>query len=166
MFICPLKGKVHLVQKHGEDPEFYAQFGLAGHNGVDLADPKPGTKKRLFAPFNGRIVIAGAFGAYGNCVRLVSDSDPGQNRTEITLGHFDSIDPSIRTGQLITMGSYLGIMGKSGDANGVHVHLQLRILSYSGVVQNFDNGFKGSIDPLPYMLMWEHNNESPLLIYP
>lgn len=164
MFNCPLKGKCRLIQGHGENPEDYAQYGLAGHNGIDLADMIKGKKKTLYAPFNGRIVVSGTFGDYGLCVRLVSDEDAGNNRTELTLGHFDSIDPAIRTGQLVKLGQVLGVMGMSGHATGVHVHIQLRILSYMGVVLNYDNGFKGSIDPIPYMLMWEHNNESPLLV--
>lgn len=163
MFNCPLKGACRLTQKHGDRPDYYKKYGLAGHNGLDLSDMVAGTKKTLYAPFNGRVSIAGQYGSYGLCVRLVSIENSGDNQTEITLGHFDSIEPDVQVGKMVKLGQRIGVMGKSGDATGVHVHIQLRILNALGQILNYDNGFKGSIDPLPYMLMWEHNNESPLL---
>jgi len=127
---------------------------------------KAGTKKPLFSPVSGVVIISGAYGAYGKCVRIIGDAGIGESKSEFTLGHFDQINPEITSGVHVRMGQNLGMMGKTGDATGVHVHIQLRLLDQNGFMLNANNGFKGSVDPLPYMLMWEHNNESPLLIYP
>ncbi len=163
MLNCPIKGKTRYIQPFGVNPELYP--GYAGHMGIDLAGPVAGVSTKVYAPAAGRITIAGPYNGYGNCVRLVVfDGDIADTDSEITLGHFKTIDPSIRDGMNVKLGQYLGMSGKSGHANGIHVHLELRILDNKGNVLGYNNGYKGAIDPLPYMLMWEHNNDSPLFI--
>jgi hypothetical protein len=35
----PLTMPFHISQRWGENPEYYAQLGMKGHNGVDFAVP-------------------------------------------------------------------------------------------------------------------------------
>ena len=60
------------------------------------------------------------------------------------------------------MGDFIGWSGNTGYSTGAHVHLgvrQLVINSKKDVwdceIENYDNGYKGYIDILPYTLAWK-----------
>lgn len=149
---CPIKGELgkdfRLTQGFGENPQIYKQFGLAGHNGLDYAGKKAGDKIPCFACFSGTVTRVGfdpnGFGSY---VRIVS----ADGSMEATYGHLDSIQAKAH--QVINENSQIGIIGNTGFSTGVHLHFQIRLL-YKGGVQNYDNGYKGAIDPTPLISYW------------
>ena len=154
MLLCPVKTPYRLTQKFGENPNVYNQFGLKGHNGLDFASDVPGKKVPMYCPMEGVAFEVGDQGAkgYGKFIRIRNTTpDATGHLKEVIMGHFDSID--VKQGQFLPLGEKLGVMGTTGFSSGVHLHWGLRFLK-DGVVLDYDNGYKGYIDFLPYIIYW------------
>lgn len=92
-------------------------FGMRNgrmHMGEDIGWAA-GTK--LVAPITGKVVFAGTSGGYGNLLKIVSGV------TEIRLGHMASF--AVKSGDTVNEGDYVGQMGATGNADGVHVHWEV-----------------------------------------
>jgi murein DD-endopeptidase MepM/ murein hydrolase activator NlpD len=86
------------------------------HKGIDIARPSDRTIKSVD---NGRVVSAGwDDGGYGN--KVVIDHGNGY---KTIYAHLDSI--SVSAGQTVERGQKLGIMGETGEATGVHLHIEV-----------------------------------------
>src|SRR4051812_6910803 len=97
MLLSPLRGQAgkdyRLVQRFGERPAVYKQFGMAGHNGVDVSPYVPGTKGVLVrAPHDGYATLSiermpsGKYYGYGQYVTVVGlphDRDGSQHRSDL-----------------------------------------------------------------------------------
>ncbi|WP_053361202.1 M23 family metallopeptidase [Bacillus sp. FJAT-27251] len=85
------------------------------HKGIDIARPGDlGIK----AADNGKVVSAGYDGGYGN--KVVIDH---QNGYRTVYAHLASI--SVNPGQTVERGSKIGVMGRTGDSTGVHLHFEV-----------------------------------------
>jgi murein DD-endopeptidase MepM/ murein hydrolase activator NlpD len=94
------------------------------HKGIDIARPSNLTIK---AVDNGVVESAGWAGnAYGN--KIVIDH---QNGFKTIYQHLASI--GVHVGQTVSKGSAIGIMGRTGDATGVHLHFEVY---KNGALQN------------------------------
>jgi murein DD-endopeptidase MepM/ murein hydrolase activator NlpD len=141
-----------VTQIFGINKATYSQFGLQGHNGLDLRC-KVGTP--LFAPCDGQVKIGfdGAHAGYGKWIKIRSGD------REITLGHLNSQE--ITDGAYVKMGQLIGYTGNTGFSTGPHLHITLKQLAPSSqniwlwLVKNQGNGFKGAYDPQPYLLTWK-----------
>ncbi len=99
------------------------------HLGVDLAGPR-GTP--IYAAHSGKVVFAGTgFTGYGRFVIIETGSEWAS-----FYGHLDSI--KVKLGEQINKGDFLGTMGATGRATGVHLHFEIR---YG----------KKAVDPLHYL---------------
>ena len=143
---------------------------VGGHNGIDLVAPW-GTP--IFAVQDGIVCeVKDSPTGYGKHVRILSDHDDTAFWREWTYGHLSRLDVTI--GQQVSEGQVIGLMGNTGfvvsgatpywEYNpfaGTHLHLAARIVqkvegtnphniqysaSQRGIVQNYDNGFFGSVD--------------------
>ncbi|MBN8194103.1 M23 family metallopeptidase [Bacillus sp. NTK074B] len=86
------------------------------HKGIDIARPSDRTIKSVD---NGRVVSAGwDDGGYGN--KVVIDHGNGY---KTIYAHLSSI--SVSAGQTVERGQKLGIMGETGEATGVHLHIEV-----------------------------------------
>ncbi|BCB06079.1 M23 family metallopeptidase [Bacillus sp. KH172YL63] len=86
------------------------------HKGIDIARPSDRTIKSVD---NGRVVSAGwDSGGYGN--KVVIDHGNGYRTV---YAHLDSL--SVSAGQTVERGQKLGIMGDTGKATGVHLHIEV-----------------------------------------
>lgn len=157
MIICPLSGlpgkDFRITQRVGDRPDYYKKYGLAGHNGIDLAPPKPNQKGIIiYAPHDGFVKVGnnGNTG-YGKFVRITSEPANGQRR-QSDLGHFESI--FVKTGQYVSLGDPLGIMGSSGDSTAIHCHFGYRPLKADGTPLLPNNGLHGVIDVSKFTLLW------------
>jgi len=84
------------------------------HPGIDLGVPV-GTP--VTAPLNGRVIYAGDAGdGYG--IKVVVQLDNGYR---ILIGHLSQVN--VRPGQVVTVGTVLGLSGNTGVSTGPHVHL-------------------------------------------
>jgi len=135
--------------------EPYKSWGVAGdvHKGVDIArkDKSGKTVYYIIAPIAGKIINVGEW-------------NPPPQHTDTYLkyvlshkeGSYVSIDSSssdkgfrhillhmykvfVRPGQIVTKGTVLGIMGKTGMATGIHLHYG---------VKDTDGAW---VDPKPYL---------------
>ena len=92
------------------------------HPGIDIANDV-GTPE--FAADSGTVVFAG-WGSYGIYVEI----DHG-NGFHTVYGHMSAV--LVATGQVVTQGQRIGLMGATGRATGPHLHFEIR---YQGVAQN------------------------------
>jgi uncharacterized protein YwbE len=127
-------------QRFGANPQNYAHFGLAGHEGIDIMAPH-GSK--IFAVAAGtvtRVHTNPNSHNYGIHVRL----DHGNGYRTI-YAHLQQA--SVRTGQRVAAGELLGLADNTGNSFGSHLHLTLKKegASVPGYPQDF-------IDPTPYLL--------------
>ncbi|NKE04448.1 M23 family metallopeptidase [Mesobacillus selenatarsenatis] len=86
------------------------------HKGIDIARPSNYTIK---AADNGKVVYAGNKGdGYGN--KIIIDH---QNGYRTMYAHLASI--SVSVGQSVSSGSKIGIMGRTGNSTGIHLHFEV-----------------------------------------
>ena len=138
----PLKDTFVITQKFGKNPHIYKQFGLKGHNGIDLRTALPDTPKGrryCYAAKDGRVIEITNQGrrGYGLFIRL------GHTGTEQTVyGHLAR--SYVRKGQIVKAGQRIGLTDNTGFSTGAHLHFGWRPCGF-----NYDNGYKGYEDPLP-----------------
>lgn len=133
--IYPVSGPI--TQYFGENPDFYKQWGYAGHNGVDWGIPN-GTP--IVATADGTIDKVGfEDGGYGNFVKM-SHMD-GNQKYYTYYAHLQST--SVTAGQKITTGTVVGLSNNTGASTGPHLHFGVKI-------DGQNPAFKGYIDPIPF----------------
>lgn len=131
----PLDGFYPITQHFGENPQAYARFGLAGHNGVDYGCP---TGTPVLAAFDGVVERAqGDPTGYGLHVKL---KHAGGLWT--IYGHFSML--YVTTGQVVRAGEVLGLSGNTGNSTGPHLHFEIRVAGQER------NGYGGAVDPLSF----------------
>lgn len=159
-----------ITQFFGENPELYAKMGLKAHNGIDLVSSH-GTP--MVAIEDGKVVeVKNDPNGYGKHVRFITSKSYNGLCREWTYGHCDDI--LVEVGMLVKEGEQIATMGNTGFVvsgqtpfwsfnpfKGTHLHLGMRLVektaqgwSYPGSkikikVPNYENGYKGSVDPLP-----------------
>ncbi len=168
--------KGSITQLFGENPELYSSLKMDGHNGIDLVAPH-GTP--MVAVEDGTVVdVKLSEDGYGRHVRILSDKkDKGGAYRCWVYGHCDRI--TARVGDKVLAGDSIATMGNTGfvttsghaswfwgdvpkGTDGTHLHLGVRRVkkdkngwAYNEstikiTVLDYDNGYKGSVDPLPY----------------
>lgn len=132
-------------QYFGQNPQNYAQFGLPGHEGLDLMAPT-GSKIFAVAPGTVRVVHTQAHNHnYGIHVRV--DHAEGW---QTIYAHLQRATVSV--GQSVKAGDQLGQADNTGNSFGSHLHLTLKrrnnsYTSNSGVKWPFN-----IFDPTPFLL--------------
>lgn len=157
MMLCPIQNGVALkdgawiqerpviTQGFGSRPGVYKQFGMNGHNGLDLR-AKTGTP--LYAPFEGIVEIGNQDTAgYGKFVKITK---PGLS---LLLGHLSEF--KVRNGQKVYMGDLIALSGNTGFSTAPHLHLTPKRLDEHGKVVDANNGFGGAFDPTNLMITWK-----------
>lgn len=145
----PFNGEFRLTQKFGENPAYYKQFGFAGHEGVDwgLPDGTPVTACARGTVVRRNDVKDGAYGIYTVLYHK-----------ELSLAtwycHLQEVKVSL--GQDVNEGDIIALSDNTGNTTGSHLHLNLCRTDSNGYRINTDNGYKGFIDPLPFL---EQQNE-------
>ena len=102
--------------------------GRRMHDGVDLAAPR-GTP--VYAPADGYVQKASAFGSYGNFIEI----EHGGN-IETRYGHLSGY--AVAAGDQVHKGQLIGYVGSTGRSTGPHLHYEVRV---AGEV----------VDPMPYL---------------
>jgi hypothetical protein len=134
--IYPVSGPI--TQKFGENPQFYAQWGYPGHNGVDFGIPN-GTP--VLAAAKGSVdKVSFESGGYGNYVKLKHTD--GSTMYYTYYAHL--MQASVSAGQSVDAGAVIGFSNNTGASTGPHLHFGLR-----SSVQT--DAYKGYMDPLPYL---------------
>lgn len=152
------KNGYKITQKYGNNPSYYKQFGLAGHEGLDLIPTD--SNWTIYAPEGGVIVRdiddPRLGGAYGNLVVVLNK----QNNRAWWFAH--NAENYVQIGQEIKKGQILAKMGSTGNVTGAHVHLGIRLADENGNAINTNNGYQGFIDPLPILISLEPQENDAL----
>ena len=131
---------LRINQYFGVNPQNYAQFGLPGHEGIDIKAP---TGSRIFCVAPGEVVRVRTTPTghnYGIHVK-VDHSDGFQT----TYAHMQQALVSL--GQIVPAGAVLGLADNTGNSFGSHLHLTLK--QENTRLPGWPPGY---IDPLPYLL--------------
>jgi len=98
---------------------------IRAHKGTDYA-ASTGTPIR--ATGDGKVILAGRKGGYGNCVII----QHGQGY-ETLYGHMNNFAKGISTGSRVSQGQVIGYVGQTGLATGPHLHYEFHM---NGEVRN------------------------------
>lgn len=142
-------------QPFGTNPATYAQFGLKGHNGLDLFT------------LHGQPVYAAHDGTcypevdsnQGHGVVIRSDEQYEfqgfQAHAKTIYWHLVKADAVVKTGQKVKAGDLIGYADSTGFSTGDHLHFGLKPQEWNeenwtwfNLAQT--NGYLGAIDPAPY----------------
>jgi murein DD-endopeptidase MepM/ murein hydrolase activator NlpD len=122
----PLDGAPRVTQWYGEDPEYYHQFGMIGHNGIDFS-AVTGTVLRSVAA--GRVTrVQRVSTGYG--WNVIVNHGWGQT----IYAHMSRID--VAEQQDVTVGAALGLSGNTGNSTGPHLHFGMRVYGVSEPAMN------------------------------
>lgn len=112
-----------ITQYFGANPAVYGQYGLPGHDGVDIAaaigDP-------VYASADGRVyrvhlLDQNGWHNYGNHVRI-EHGDDGEYKT--IYAHLSEV--VTEQDSLVTAGDVIGYAGNSGNSTGPHLHFGMK----------------------------------------
>ena len=122
-------------QWFGENPDWYAKFGMAGHPGIDYAVPV-GTP--VLAAHAGRCTIGDDPTGYGTFIRITSFDDDMQT----LYGHLNAV--LVTQGERVERGQSIGNSGDTGNSTGPHVHWGLKLL------KGRNPAYRDWVDPAPW----------------
>jgi murein DD-endopeptidase MepM/ murein hydrolase activator NlpD len=133
-----------ITQQFGMNQDYYKQFGLKGHEGIDLVPVKE--CYGIHAVESGTVIVDednpdGR--VYGISVRIRSG-----NRVWI-YAHMS--ENTVKVGQVVSVGDIIGVMGNTGGSHGAHLHLSVYEVDEKGNKVAPNNGYAGCVDPLPIM---------------
>lgn len=98
------------------------------HSGIDLAGP---IDSPVFAARGGSVMVLRQRGGYGLYMVVTHDA-----RLSTLYGHLDL--PLVQTGDWVSQGQQIALMGSSGNSTGPHLHFEVRIAGLP-------------VDPLPLL---------------
>jgi len=104
-----------------------------GHEGVDMAATDG---SEIFAALGGTVIrseaskgnFAGGYGAYGEVISVQSNV-PNVGTVTLTYAHFQQ--RMVQAGAVVNVGDRLGLADHTGNAQGAHLHLSMRISGIS-----------------------------------
>jgi murein DD-endopeptidase MepM/ murein hydrolase activator NlpD len=92
---------------------------IRSHKGVDYAAPR-GTP--IKAAGDGRVLLAGRKGGYGNAVVIQHG-----NSYRTLYGHMQGFAKGVRTGSTVKQGQIIGYIGTTGLSTGPHLHYEFQV---------------------------------------
>ena len=152
-----------ITQEFGVNKEYYSQFGLQGHEGIDLIPT--GTVWDIYALEDGIVVLDDVVGSvsadpYGKIVTLWHP-----NIKKATM-YCHLAENYVSKGQTVKRGEKIGKMGSTGNSTGAHLHLNLFEVDDNGTRLNKNNGFLGGINPKPFLEENVPDNSEPMVTLP
>jgi murein DD-endopeptidase MepM/ murein hydrolase activator NlpD len=103
--------------------------GPGRHHGIDIANH---ARPWIHAAYRGRVTFTGWRDGFG---KLIVIRHPAGYRTR--YAHVSRI--RVRKGQMVTRGQVIGRMGQTGDADGPHLHFEVR---HSGHRVNINSAYR------------------------
>lgn len=131
-----------ITQGFGNNPAYYGQFGLPGHEGLDF---KALHGSDIYACATGVVkLVASNSGNYGTQVRI-SHTDEQGRPYETIYGHL--LDTLVMDGDTVVQGQLIGHADNTGNSHGDHLHLTLKYPAFAA------SGYGGAIaDPTPFLM--------------
>ncbi len=152
----PFIGDFPITQHFGQNLNgFYAAEGLKGHQGIDFAMPN-GTP--VLAAADGLVIYVSTDIQKGEGVTIMSDAIFDYNglacKLSIVVWHLQDKSIKVKVGEKVKAGQIIGLSNNTGQTTGPHLHFSIVPLSADGarrILSDENNGYKGCIDPLPYL---------------
>jgi len=102
-----------VTQWFGENPEYYQQFGLPGHEGIDFVAPHG---QDIFAVLAGTVYLTENSGNYGKQVRIQH-----ADGIKTIYAHLDQW--TVQVNQTLIGGQKIGDADNTGNSSGSHLHM-------------------------------------------
>lgn len=135
-----------VTQRFGANPDYYGQFGQAGHEGLDIRAPHGSNIYAVAAGLVSDLRQAGDAGhAYGRFVRVTH-----ADGYETTYGHLLSIEVAL--GQAVEAGQVIGKADNTGNIVSGASHLHLTLKKEGAQTPGYPARI---VDPTPFALPWE-----------
>ena len=131
------------TQGFGGNYDIYKQFGIQGHNGLDIAYEN-GTE--VFASHDGIVSFAGQDSSAGKGVTIDGDG--------IRTIYWHHLEILVVFGQRVSAGELIAKGDSTGFSTGPHLHYGLKLLDSSGNVLDRDNGYDGAVDATPFLIWY------------
>ena len=139
---------IYVTQPFGVNyVNFYQQFGLKGHNGIDFRARRG---RECFAVFPGVITSAGEVSGYGIEIRI--ETDPFEIgdcklKIEAIYGHLERT--KVSKSDFVAQKQVIATTDNTGKyTTGDHLHFGIRVWYFAnGIWKYEDNGFKGWVNP-------------------
>jgi uncharacterized protein YgiM (DUF1202 family) len=145
-----------ITQYFGQNPEIYAAFNQAGHEGLDFVAP---VGANIYACADGEVFSVrrpSDGNAYGLHVRIRHWVNNGEYHT--IYAHLS--EALVSVGQTVAAGDLIGLAGETGHTYGPHLHLTLKLIG--ALTPGYPAGV---IDPLPYLRQDAIPQPGNLVIY-
>lgn len=130
-----------ITQHFYQNPEDYAKFGLGGHDGTDMAGKLQGTPVLCLA--EGIVAFSGFDTDYGNYIRV--EHRQGDMMCCSFYAHLYQIGFTAEF--VVAAGQQIGTLGMTGNATGVHLHFEIRLMNADGSYRDGTPMPKGRVDP-------------------
>ena len=128
----------------GSGKKYYKNnYNMNGHNGIDVIPDNEDW--RVYNIFSGQVIYAGVHESYGKRVGIWNKQ---KNICE-WFNHLEKIEVNLN--EYISEDICIGLMGNSGQSMGAHVHYQISKVDENCNRVEYNNGFFGYTDPLPYL---------------
>ncbi len=160
----PFQAGYRITQLFGARPEYYQQFGLKAHEGVDLVPAD--ADEDLYCVEDGVVVrdlddpqlSAGAVHPYGIHIVILNEE------TGRSWWYCHLAENNVSFKQVVKRGDKIGKMGDTGNTEGEHLHLGMRYADANGTPTDVNNGFKGFVDPLPVLKELNASAPTPVAV--
>jgi murein DD-endopeptidase MepM/ murein hydrolase activator NlpD len=153
----PIKSQI--TQRFGENlSPYYAQIGLAGHNGIDYTayDGQP-----VRAAHDGVVTFSGYDGSGGlGIVIRTTEKHPfedGESYFKSIYWHLKSGTIKVKATDFVKAGDIIAGADNTGVSTGTHLHFGIKPTLPAGSENDWEwvnpkqnNGYMGAIDPAPY----------------
>ena len=113
-----------VTQAYMARPGYYARFGLAGNDGIDLAAPEGSPILAVMAGSVTRVGWKVPGHPYGYAVR--TETRAGNHIYEWVYAHLIDGSSPLRVGDVILAGALIGYCGRTGNSQGFHLHASLK----------------------------------------
>jgi len=137
----------YITQWFGINRHIYSQYGLPGHEGIDIRAPDG---YEIYSVFAGEIyrVETSDTGAYGIQVRIKHETPDGLFKS--IYAHLKNLAPAVVEGNLIEAGALLGQADNTGNSFGAHLHLSIKLVGSNSWLSEHSNTPNEMINPVPY----------------
>lgn len=138
--------KYPITQYFGENlASYYANLGMVGHSGLDFATPNG---VEVHAAHDGEVLDAYGSDTGGIGVKLIN------YELGIMTLYFHLSGYKVKKGDKVKAGDVIAHSDNTGKySTGPHLHFSLyRVNKIGGGILEYNNGYHGAIDPLPYLV--------------
>lgn len=140
-FLWPTHSKV-LTQSFGNNPVYYGQWGLPGHEGLDM---RAAMRSPIVAAWGGTVIGNYNSSSYGWTIK--TEVEIRGDVYEMIYAHMES-QSKLAVGRIVQKGDFIGPADSTGNSTGSHLHFTLK---RRGATASGETNYKNDIiDPTDF----------------